>query len=582
MLKLNWSRPLHGYNPKRRGSWFVAAFVCAAMLTLLLRAAPARSDGPDAYAIKDAQIVVGNGRTIPRGTVVFRGGLITGVGENVKIPADARIINGTGMTVYPGLIDAFTSIGLQQQAQQTPAGPGGGGRQAAQPAASAVGQQPSPEASHGDPSLAAADQVRPNGQGIEDTRSVGVTSVLTTSRQGIFPGQGALINLAGDERARLVLRTPVALTVQFRSSSGFFTQYPNSLMGTVAFIRQSFYDAVRYRDEMERYNRVKRGIERPEYDKKLAALQPALRGEVPVLFVANNAGDVRRALMIADEFKLRPIIAGSVEPDRSAAMIKAKNVPVILSVDFPRRAADLPEDEDEPLRLLRLRAEAPKGPAHLARAGVKFAFSSGTLRPQDFLPGVQRAVENGLPKEEAIRALTINAAEILGAADQLGTIEEGKIANLVVTSGDLFARDTRIRHLFIDGNEVEVRRPEAPSRAGGAGRRPAATASGAAANIDPAGEWQLTVRTPAGDMNVRLQLRREGDQISGMLVTPQGNFPVRNAVLTGNQLRFTASVQVQADTMDAAFTATIDGDNMQGAFTLPAHGTMEFTGTRPR
>jgi imidazolonepropionase-like amidohydrolase len=551
------------------------------MLALLLRATPVRSDGPDAYAIKDAQIVVGNGRTIARGTVVFRSGLITAVGENVRIPADARIINGAGMTIYPGLIDAFTSIGFQQ-AQQTPAGPGGGGgRQVAQ-LATAAGQQPSPESSHGDPSLAAADQVRPGGQGIEDTRSVGVTSVLTTQRQGIFPGQSALINLAGNEQARLVLRTPVALTVQFRSSTGFFTQYPNSLMGTVAFIRQSFYDATRYRDEMDRYNRIKRGIERPEYDKKLAALQPALRGEVPVLFVANNAGDVRRALMIADEFKLRPIIAGSVEPDRSAAMIKAKNVPVIVSVDFPRRSADLPEDEDEPLRLLRQRAEAPKGPAHLARAGVKFAFSSGSLRPQEFLPGVQRAVENGLPKEEAIRALTINAAEILGAADQLGTIEEGKIANLVVTSGDLFARDTRIRHLFIDGNEIEVRRPEAPARAGGQGRRPGGMGSGGAAMIDPTGEWQLTVRTPAGDMNVRLQLRREGDQISGMLVTPQGNFPVRNAVLTGNQLRFTASVQVQTDTMEAAVNATIDGDNIQGAFTLPAHGTMEFTGTRPR
>ncbi len=578
MLKLNWSRRLYRCIPTRRGAVIVAAIMCVALLGLLLRATPARSDAPDAYAIKDAQIVVGNGRTIARGTIVFRNGLITAVGENVKIPADARVINGAGMTVYPGLIDAFTNIGFQRQ-PEPPAGQGGGGGRQAALLAAAAGQQPSPEAAHGDPSVAAADQVRPGGQGIEDARSVGVTSVLTTPRQGIFPGQSALINLAGDEPSRLVLRTPVAMTVQFRSSAGFFTQYPNSLMGTVAFIRQSFYDAARYRDEMERYNRVKRGITRPEYDRKLAALQPALRGEVPVLFVANNSGDVRRALMIADEFKLRPIIAGSVEPDRSAEMIKAKNVPVILSVDFPRRSADLPEDEDEPLRLLRQRAEAPKGPAQLARAGVKFAFTSGSLRPQDFLPSVQRAVENGLTKDDAIRALTINAAEILGVADQLGTIEEGKIANLVVTSGDLLARDTRIRHLFIDGNEVEVRRPDAAARAGGAGRRPGGPAGAAA---DPTGEWQLVVRTPHGDMNVRLQLRREGDQISGMLVTPQGNFPVQNARMTGNQLRFTASVQMQTDTLEAVVNATIDGDTIQGTFTLPSHGDMDFTGSRPR
>ncbi|HXG91409.1 MAG TPA: amidohydrolase family protein [Blastocatellia bacterium] len=563
---------------------FKTAFVALALSFVasiaMINAPAARTDAPDVYAIKDAQIVTGAGKVIPRGTVVFRKGLITEVGENVKIPADARVINGAGLTVYPGLIDAYTSLGLAAPATGQPgAGGGGGGRQAAIAAAATTGPPP-PELALGDPSSSAADQVKPGGASIEDERSIGVTAALSSPRQGIFAGQSALINLAGDEPSRLVLRTPVALTIQFTTSPGFFGQYPNSLMGTVAFIRQSFYDAIHYRDEVERYNRVKRGVPRPEYDKKLAALQPAIRGEMPVLFITTTDLDIRRALMIADEFKLKPIIAGALYGYRVADLLKAKNVPVILSLDFPRPPADVADGEDEPLRVLRARAEIPKGAARLAQAGVKFAFTSGTLRPQDFIANVQKAVENGLSKDDALRALTSNAAEILGVSDQLGTIEVGKIANLVVTSGDLFARDTKVRHVFIDGNEIELKKPETPvARAGAPGMRPGGPA---AAAVDPTGDWSLVVHTPQGDQNVRLMLRREGEQINGTLTGPTGTTEIRNARLAGNELRFTTSIQMGADTMEVTVVATIEGDNMRGTVTLPALGSFEFTGTRPR
>src|SRR5581483_4086168 len=213
--------------------------------------------------------------------------------------------------------------------------------------------QPNPEAAHGDPSLDAADQVKPDAQGLDDARSAGFTAALSSPRQGIFMGQSAVINLAADNAAQMVVRAPVALSVQFTPAGGFFSQYPNSLMGTVAFVRQTFYDAMHYRDEMDRYNRVKRGVERPSYDKKLAALQAALRGELPVMFVANTEGDIRRSLMVAREFNLKPIIAGALYGYREIDLLKASKVPVILSVDYPRRPVDLPEDEDESLRVLR-------------------------------------------------------------------------------------------------------------------------------------------------------------------------------------------------------------------------------------
>ncbi|HJQ22471.1 MAG TPA: amidohydrolase family protein [Blastocatellia bacterium] len=572
------SQPSH----RRPVAPFVALAVVATLLIAAARPRAARGDAPDAYAIKDAQIVTGTGKTIAKGTVVFRNGLITEVGENVRVPGDARVIDGAGLTVYPGLIDAMSSLGLQtQQAQQTAAaGRGQGqGRQQAAIAALAAGAQPNPEAAHGDPALAAADQVKPDATGLDDARSAGFTAALSSPRQGIFPGQSAVINLAADNAAQMVVRAPVALTVQFTPAGGFFSQYPNSLMGTVAFVRQTFYDAMHYRDEMDRYNRVKRGVERPTYDKKLAALLPALRGELPVMFMANTEGDIRRSLMVAREFNLKPIIAGALYGFRAIDQLKAANVPVILSVDFPRRPVDMPEDEDESLRILRNRAETPKGAARLAAAGIKFAFASGTQRPADFIANIQRAVDNGLSKDEALRALTINAAEILGASDQLGSVEVGKIANLVVTSGDLLTRDAKLRYVFIDGKEVELKKPEAPAagRPGGA----AGGAAGAAA-VDPAGEWSLTVNTPQGENRARLSLRREGGQILGTLNAQQGTYEIRDAKLTGNELRFSASIQVQSDTVDAAFVATIEGNAMRGSVTIPALGTFEFTGTRPR
>ena len=553
------------------------AFLAAASLVVFTYAPVARLDAPDAFAIKDAQIVTGTGKTIAKGTVVFRNGLITDVGESVKIPADARVIDGAGMTVYPGLIDGYTSLGLAAPAQAQ--APAGGGRQAAV-AAAAAGAQPSPEARLGDPSLAAADQVKP-GASFEDPRSVGVTSALSSPRQGIFAGQSALINLAGEEASKLVLRAPVALTVQFSTGGGFGGGYPGSLMGTVAYIRQSFYDAIRYRDEVDRYNRIKRGVNRPEHDKRLAALQPALKGDLPVLFVANSDGDIRRALMIADEFKLKPMIAGAMYGYRVADMLKAKSVPVILSVDFPKRSADLPDDEDETLRVLRQRAETPKGAAKLAQAGVRFAFTSGSLRPQDFIANVQKAVENGLSKDEALRALTINAAEIFGAADQLGTIEVGKIANLVVTSGDLLAKDTKVRHVFIDGDQIELKKPDvAPARGGMGGGRPGGPPSAPA--VDPSGTWSLVVQSPQGDIGAQLTLTKDGEQIGGTLGTPMGNVALKSGRVTGNQIRLTATVEMGGQSIDAIISGTIEGDSMRGTMAMGAMGSFEFTGTRPR
>src|SRR5262249_15871665 len=154
------------------------------------------------------------------------------------------------------------------------------------------------------------------------------------------------------------------------------------------------------------------------------------------------------------------------------------------------------------------------------------AFSSGGLAPADFISNVRKAIDSGLPKDAALRALTSSAADILGAGDQLGTLETGKIANLVVTSGDLFDHPPKLRYVFIDGNEIEIKKPDPPARAGGPGANGRASA-------DPTGAWRLSVHTPQGDHEIGLTLTRQGNTITGTLEGPEGPSQIRNGTLEG-------------------------------------------------
>src|SRR5215210_8279406 len=264
----------------------------------------------------------------------------------------------------------------------------------------------------------------------------------------------------------MIVRTPVALYVGLNPIGQ--GNYPGSLMGVFSSVRQMLLDARRYKEANEIYERNPRGLRRPEQDKSLAALLPVLARQVPVVMQADREREIERALELAQEFNLQLVINGGLEADRLAARLKAANVPVLLSLNFPRRAAAAsPEADPEPLRVLRERVEAPKTAGRLAAAGVRFAFQSGGMTTMtDYLANAGRAVEAGLARDEAVRALTLRAAEILGVSSQLGSIEVGKIANLTVTRGDLFARDRRVAHVFIDGKPIDLRPPTTPADRG--------------------------------------------------------------------------------------------------------------------
>ncbi len=558
----------------------LAALSFVALAAALVSVGPARRAGAqragvDTYAITNARVVTISGPVIERGTVVVREGLIAAVGERVSAPPDARTIDGTGLTIYPGLIDASTTLGIPRPTPTPGTTPGGGGGFAGlfgQSAPSAVSPN-STQLPGLQPEISAADIVRPGGNEIEAARNVGITSAQTAPRGNVFLGQSAVINLAGDSPQEMIVRSPVALYVGTTPIGG--GQYPGSLMGVFSAVRQLLLDAERYREANAIYERNPRGLRRPEQDKSLAALLPVLARQMPVVMQADSERQIARALDIAREFNLQLVIAGGTEAHKVADRLKAANVPVLLSLNFPRRtAAASPDSDPEALRILRDRVEAPKTAGRLAAAGVRFAFQSGGMtQMNDFLANAARAVENGLAPMDAVRALTIRPAEILGVAQQLGTVEVGKIANLTVTRGDLFAKDRRITHVFIDGRPVDL--------------RPAATATGGAPGAS--GTWTLTVNLPGtgeaqSEFAVTLNLQQQGESLTGSLQGALGSGQLGSGSVTGSDVRFNVPVTLPgsaSQTTDAIFTGTITGNEMRGQVQIVGRGPGTFTGTRP-
>lgn len=555
--------------PKVHPRLIVALCTLAIVAVCTLRDANAQRSAIDTYAITNARIVTVSGPIIERGTVVIRNGLIAAAGANISAPPDARIIDGAGLTVYPGLIDSYTNLALPEPAPAPSPGGGGGGGQAfllLQQQRPAPGGPNSTQPAGLQPEVMVEDAIRPSGTEIESSRNIGITTALTAPRSGIWMGQSALINLSGETSQQMIVRSPVAMHVSFTPLRG--GGYPGSLLGVFSTLRQMMLDAQRYRESMQIYERNPRGIRRPDVDRSLAALVPVIEGRMPVVMLANSEREITRALDLAEEFKLKLIIAGGREADRVADQLKKQNVPVLLSLNLPRRTtAAMPEADPEPMRVLRERVEAQETAGKLAKAGIRFAFESGSLTNiSDLMLNASRVIENGLSSADAVRAFTIWPAEILGVANQLGSIEPGKIANLTITRGDLFDRNSRVAHVFIDGRPIDLR----PST-----DRPAArnTVTGA---------WALNVKFGPDEKAGTLTLQQEGERVTGSIAGSLGAGEISNASMTADEVRFTVPLQLEGQTKEATFSGTLSGNEVRGTVTVVGSAPGTFTATRQR
>jgi imidazolonepropionase-like amidohydrolase len=449
------------------------------------------------YAITGARIVTVSGAPIDKGTVVMRNGLIDAVGADVTAPADAVIVDGTGLTVYPGLIDMANSAVLEMPAPAAAPAPAptagrGGGRGGGQGNTQTWEDlERVKRALILHPDLIAAEYLRGEGPELTRLASAGITTALAVPPAGTFRGQSALVNvlappddpeistIADYRKGLTVVRSPVALHVGFNAGQGGGRGggYPGSLLGYIAFVRQAFDDA-KWQQEARAWAGRHTDAPRQVFEPALDAIAPALDRRLPVAFDAGSEREILRALAMAKEFNLDPIIVGGDEAAAVVADLKTAGARVIYTLNFPQAGGGGGRGGGgrgggggaETLAQVRARVNAPRGPAALEQAGVPYAFTSGGLQSEaDFVRNAGRTVKEGnLPHDAALRALTLNAAKMAGADDRLGSIDAGKIANLVVTEGELLDGG-RIRHVFIDGRPVTI--DTTPAQQGGRGGR---------------------------------------------------------------------------------------------------------------
>ncbi len=390
------------------------------------------------FAIQNARIVTVSGATIENGTVLIQNGKIAAVGANVSVPAGAEIVDGKGLSVYPGMIDAGTNLGLAEIA---------GGVPGAVDVAETGDMNANAKAFLG---------INPHSSHVNVTRVNGITSVLSMPAGGVVSGQAAVINLNGSTQSEMAIIPMFGLVVNFPRITTFSFQGGRQQI--------DFNEAVKQRDQRldalrklfkdaENYGRVQdayaadKSLPYAPRDIKTDAMIPYVRGEKPVIFLAERERDIRAAVKFADEMKVKAIIIGGQEAWKAADLLKQKNVPVIYTNIY-----NLPVRDDDAYDSL---FEAP---SKMQRAGVRFCISTGNdgaeVRDLPYHAGLASAY--GLSKDEALKSVTLYPAQILGISNQLGSIENGKTANIVVTDGDLLDPRTNVKYLFINGRMLPL------------------------------------------------------------------------------------------------------------------------------
>ncbi len=398
------------------------AFICSSFGWI-------RGEEAQVIAITGAKIIPVVGEDIQEGTILIRDGKIEDVGENVNVPPGAKIIDGTGLTAYPGMIDSFCHLGLHE-------------------IGSIRATIDYRETGRFNPQVKAVEALRPDSVHIPISRSNGITSAVIVSTGGLISGQSGLIRLVGWTPEEMVIKSSVALHIQFptiRRSRRAESQPQDQTSRQVDELKQLLNEA-RYYQKRKVVAQKDARLPLPEFDEKLEFLLPVVNGQLPVLISVYAENDIKAAIQFVQDEKLKAIFFGVTEGWKVADDIKKSGIPVVFG-SLHAMPSNWEDGYDAIYR----------NPAVLAKAGVKFAFSSQSATLAKDLPyHAAKAAAFGLDKREALKGVTLYPAQIWGVDDMLGSLEKGKVANIVLADGDMLELRTNIKYVFIDGKQTDL------------------------------------------------------------------------------------------------------------------------------
>jgi len=586
---------------------------CLFMAVAAITAQPVEEDLPQitgCIALTNAKVITMAGKEPVVENVILRDGLIVSVGEQAKIPADAYKIAADSLYVYPAFIDAFSYIGIKETEQQGGRGGQRGPQNEDKPEMDDEGNS-SLEVTGITPFHHVRSTFDPKEKSISDWRAQGFAIAHIVPRGKMIPGQGAIVILEGKDADHMLWKEDVSLFGQW---SGAGNLYPSTVIGVMSKWRELYHNASQEVNHLASYNSTAM-IARPQYNQAHEALMPLVKKEQTLYFKASGVKDISRALAMQKDLGMKMVIADAKEAWYLKNEFKTNGIPIVLSLDLPedkdkskeeakegnKEKADAsaeakaskeekkidstkvvvkdtvkadPEKEAFEKRRAESLKEHRSQASVLAKENILFSFGTMSGKSSEFSKTMQTLIENGLDKNTALNALTIQPAKLLGIEKYCGTVEQGKMANLIVSNKPIFEKDAAIKYMIVEGNLFEYEIKEKKKSSG----KP---------NDDVvkslAGTWSYTIETPDQKRQGTFEFTHERDEWNGTIASSEitsGTSKLKDIVVEGNKISFTFDLDMGGQEVELEFDLTVDGETLDGTVTVGEFGTFPVEGSK--
>lgn len=590
-------------QPKYLGQWCWVLLI-GVLFTVDVHAQDEPGPITNTYALKNVNIITRPGQMIKNGTVVVKNGLIHSAGQNVSIPGNAKILKADSMYVYAAFIDGASHVGTPKPKEEERGGRGSRRGSDVDPG------NPGNVRAGITPDVDVQSKLDHKDKSITNLRKVGFGAVHSLPRGRMLPGSGAVILLQGDSNDDIVMKSNTSAYAQLRGAGGV---YPATVIAVISKFRDLYRQAEQAKAHIAKYKANPSGLERPAYDDATMALIPVVSKTKPVYFQASDPLTISRVLQLQRELGFKLVLTGVKKGWHHASTLKLQNIPLYLSMDLPKKEenkkdkAKKGEDvmkkgkmgkgggekmakkdgdkmmtiwdkEREDLMAKKKKSnEAYVGQAAtMTNAGIQYGFSTEGTNAKDIHTNLRRMIEAGLPEDAALKALTTYPAQQLGLAQMLGTVERGKVANLMVTKMPYFDEKSKIAFMIVDGEvfEFDVAEKKKKKKSDASGEEVSAASL--------AGEWTFEIAIPGQSQTGTITIENDGGELSGFMVADQDDSGEESTLddltLDGNELTF--SIDIPEAGFAISFVLDMEVDSFSGSANAGPMGSFEVTGDK--